>query len=79
MIEYTMRGTQTGVINGRSGSARPIEIDGALVATLDGVGALVAMAVRAGRAARTDLEVGICGEHGGEPRSIAFCHDIGLD
>lgn len=46
---------------------------------VDGVGALVAMAVRAGRAARTDLEVGICGEHGGEPRSIAFCHDIGLD
>jgi len=46
---------------------------------LDGVGALVAMAVRAGRAARNDLEIGICGEHGGEPRSIRFCHGIGLD
>jgi steroid delta-isomerase-like uncharacterized protein len=41
VIEYTMRGTQTGVINGRSGSARPIEIDGALVATLDGSGRLL--------------------------------------
>ena len=46
---------------------------------IEGVGALVAMAVRSGRAVRPDLEVGICGEHGGEPRSIAFCHDIGLD
>ena len=35
VIEYTMRGTQTGAINGREGSSRPIEVDGALVATLD--------------------------------------------
>lgn len=41
VIEYTMRGTQTGVINGRGGSARPIEVDGALVATLDGSGRLL--------------------------------------
>jgi pyruvate,orthophosphate dikinase len=45
----------------------------------DGVGALMRMAVEAGRAARPDLKLGICGEHGGEPRSVAFCHDLGLD
>jgi pyruvate,orthophosphate dikinase len=45
----------------------------------DGVGALVAMAVRKGRAARPGLELGICGEHGGDPESIAFFHEVGLD
>ena len=44
-----------------------------------GVGQLVEMAAAKGRAARPGLKVGICGEHGGEPRSIAFCHGIGLD
>jgi pyruvate,orthophosphate dikinase len=44
-----------------------------------GVGAMVQMATSAGRRARPGLKVGICGEHGGEPRSIAFCHRIGLD
>jgi pyruvate,orthophosphate dikinase len=44
-----------------------------------GVGRLMAMAVREGRATRPDLEVGICGEHGGDPKSIWFCHKIGLD
>jgi pyruvate,orthophosphate dikinase len=44
-----------------------------------GVGALIAMAVTSGRAARPGLKVGICGEHGGEPRSVAFCHRLGLD
>lgn len=43
VIEYTMRGTQIGHINGRPGSARPIEVDGALVATLDGSGRLLAV------------------------------------
>jgi pyruvate,orthophosphate dikinase len=49
--------------------------------TLDteGVGALIKMGIRAGRKTRPDLKVGICGEHGGEPRSIAFCHEAGLD
>jgi pyruvate,orthophosphate dikinase len=49
--------------------------------TLDesGVGNLVETAVRLGREARPDLELGICGEHGGDPRSIAFCHKVGLD
>jgi len=45
----------------------------------DGVGALVAMGVEKGRAAREDIEIGICGEHGGDPQSIDFCHRVGLD
>ena len=49
--------------------------------TLDreGVGQLVRMAAENGRKANPDLEVGICGEHGGDPNSIEFCHEIGLD
>ena len=45
----------------------------------EGVGELVRMAVEKGRAAQPDLELGICGEHGGDPRSITFCHQVGLD
>jgi pyruvate,orthophosphate dikinase len=50
-------------------------------ATLDtvGVGRLMQLAVSEGRQVRQDLEIGICGEHGGEPRSVAFCHSLGLD
>ncbi|MES2177750.1 MAG: pyruvate, phosphate dikinase [Gemmatimonadota bacterium] len=44
-----------------------------------GVGRLIKLAVAAGRSVRPQLKVGICGEHGGEPRSVRFCHDIGLD
>jgi pyruvate,orthophosphate dikinase len=44
-----------------------------------GVGRLMELAVTEGRAARHDLEVGICGEHGGDPASIALCHELGLD
>jgi pyruvate,orthophosphate dikinase len=44
-----------------------------------GVGKLMEMAVKAGRKARKGLEVGICGEHGGDPQSVWFCHKIGLD
>ena len=44
-----------------------------------GVGTLIQSAVAAGRRVRPGLKVGICGEHGGEPRSVAFCHRIGLD
>jgi len=49
--------------------------------TLDitGVGKLIRMAVTDGRTTRPGLKTGICGEHGGEPRSIAFCHQAGLD
>ncbi|HEX6186109.1 MAG TPA: pyruvate, phosphate dikinase [Pyrinomonadaceae bacterium] len=45
----------------------------------EGVGQLVRMGTERGRSVKPDLKVGICGEHGGEPRSIAFCHLIGLD
>jgi pyruvate,orthophosphate dikinase len=50
-------------------------------ATLDqsGVGHLMELAVRLGRRRRKGLEIGICGEHGGDPASIAFCHRMGLD
>ena len=44
-----------------------------------GVGELVRLAVNAGRKVRPDLEIGICGEHGGDPRSVAFCHEAALD
>jgi pyruvate,orthophosphate dikinase len=44
-----------------------------------GVGQLMQMGVELGRVTRPDLEVGICGEHGGDPRSIDFCHQIGLN
>ncbi|MEE4252517.1 MAG: putative PEP-binding protein, partial [Desulfuromusa sp.] len=44
-----------------------------------GVGELVKVGFERGRSTRPDLKVGICGEHGGEPSSVAFCHDIGLD
>jgi pyruvate,orthophosphate dikinase len=45
----------------------------------DGVGALVKQAVEDGRATRPDLKLGICGEHGGDPESVHFFHDVGLD
>jgi len=44
-----------------------------------GVGALVEMACVKGRAVRGDLKLGICGEHGGDPQSVYFCHAVGLD
>src|SRR5688500_3155004 len=46
---------------------------------LEGVGQLISLAVERGRAARPDLKLGICGEHGGDPASIAFCEELGLD
>jgi pyruvate,orthophosphate dikinase len=49
--------------------------------TLDqsGVGDLMRIAVERGRGAKDELKLGICGEHGGEPRSVAFCHELGLE
>jgi len=44
-----------------------------------GIGQLVRMGVEKGRAAKKDLKIGICGEHGGDPQSIAFCHEVGLN
>ena len=46
---------------------------------LAGVGQLMEIGVKRGRATRKDLKIGICGEHGGEPSSVIFCHQIGLD
>jgi pyruvate,orthophosphate dikinase len=45
----------------------------------DGVGQLVRMATQNGRLTRPQLKVGICGEHGGEPASVKFCHSVGLN
>jgi pyruvate,orthophosphate dikinase len=45
----------------------------------DGVGEMMKMALERGRSTRPDIRVGICGEHGGDPSSVHYCHDIGLD
>jgi pyruvate,orthophosphate dikinase len=45
----------------------------------EGVGKLIEMAVKLGRKTRPDLEIGICGEHGGEPSSVEFCYRVGMD
>ena len=45
----------------------------------EGVGGLMKMAVEKGRAKKPKLKLGICGEHGGDPASVEFCHEIGLD
>jgi pyruvate,orthophosphate dikinase len=45
----------------------------------DGVGSLMRLAVEGGRKARPKLKIGICGEHGGDPASVMFCHELGLD
>ena len=46
---------------------------------VEGVGELVKLAAERGRATRPDIKLGICGEHGGDPASIAFCEEVGLD
>jgi pyruvate, orthophosphate dikinase len=46
---------------------------------VDGVGELISLAATRGRAARPEIKLGICGEHGGDPASIAFCESAGLD
>ena len=53
----------------------------AVVATLDtkGIGQLIEIAIDKGRSVKRSLKLGICGEHGGDPRSIYFCHRVGLD
>ncbi len=45
----------------------------------EGVGQLIEMGVKKGRSTRSDLKVGICGEHGGEPSSVEFCHNVGMN
>jgi pyruvate,orthophosphate dikinase len=58
---------------------RILPIDPFVSIDVDGVGELVRIGVERGRKARPDLKLGICGEHGGDPASIRFCHDAGLD
>lgn len=45
----------------------------------EGIGQLVEMGIQRGRSARPDLKIGICGEHGGDPESVKFCHRVGMD
>ncbi|MBR7158016.1 MAG: pyruvate, phosphate dikinase, partial [Bacteroidales bacterium] len=45
----------------------------------DSVGKLVEMGIKGGRSTNANLKVGICGEHGGDPESVAFCHKIGMN
>ncbi len=56
-----------------------IEQDPFVSLDIDGVGELVRLAAGKGRATRPDIKLGICGEHGGDPASIAFCEEVGLD
>jgi pyruvate, orthophosphate dikinase len=56
-----------------------IERDPFVTIDVDGVGELVKMGADRGRATRPDLKIGICGEHGGDPASVAFCEEAGLD
>ncbi len=55
------------------------DIDPFISIDQDGVGELVRIGVERGRKARPDLKLGICGEHGGDPASVHFCHEVGLD
>ncbi len=56
-----------------------IDIDPFISVDRDGVGELVKIGVQRGRKTRPNLKMGICGEHGGDPASVTFCHDVGLD
>ncbi|AET70378.1 pyruvate, phosphate dikinase [Desulfosporosinus orientis DSM 765] len=56
-----------------------MKTDPFVVLDRDGVGKLIDIAVKLGRGANSDIRLGICGEHGGEPNSIEFCHIVGLD
>lgn len=56
-----------------------LKVDPFQVLDQNGVGQLIEIAVKSGRAVRADLKCGICGEHGGEPSSVKFCHKVGLN
>jgi pyruvate,orthophosphate dikinase len=69
-----------------SGKFLPIYVDAGIlkddpfqVLDQEGIGQLVRMGTEKGRATRPDLKVGICGEHGGEPSSVEFCHSVGMN
>jgi hypothetical protein len=67
-----LTGARVGALTVRGLEERAIE-DG------EGVGALVKIAVKKGRRVKPGLKLGICGEHGGEPSSVKFCYEIGLN
>jgi pyruvate,orthophosphate dikinase len=80
--------TQTtfGLSRDDAGRFLPVYVDGGVlpndpfaVLDPDGVGALIELGVRGGRATKPNLKVGICGEHGGEPSSVELCHRMGFD
>jgi pyruvate,orthophosphate dikinase len=56
-----------------------LPVDPFQVIDFDGVGQLMKLAVEKGRSTKKDLKIGICGEHGGEPASVEFCHTIGFN
>jgi pyruvate,orthophosphate dikinase len=56
-----------------------LEADPFAVLDREGVGAMMRMAMTEGRKTRPDIKLGICGEHGGDPSSVEFCHQLGLD
>src|SRR6185436_15881364 len=56
-----------------------LESDPFAVLDREGVGAMMRMAIEEGRRTRPEIKLGICGEHGGEPSSVEFCHQLGLD
>jgi pyruvate,orthophosphate dikinase len=56
-----------------------IEQDPFVTLDIEGVGELVRIGAERGRATRPDIKLGICGEHGGDPASIHFCEEVGLD
>ncbi|MFG1201480.1 pyruvate, phosphate dikinase [Xanthobacter aminoxidans] len=56
-----------------------LEVDPFVSIDVDGVGELVKIGVERGRKSRPDIKLGICGEHGGDPASVAFCHEVGLN
>ena len=60
-------------------AARIITVDPFVSLDQEGVGELIRIASERGRATRPGLKLGICGEHGGDPASVAFCHDVALD
>ena len=65
LAEYTQKGI--------------LEKDPFVTIDVEGVGELVRIGVERGQGRRPDIKLGICGEHGGDPASVIFCHEVGLD
>jgi pyruvate,orthophosphate dikinase len=55
-----------------------LDFDPFIVLDREGVGAMMKLAIQEGRQTRPDIKLGICGEHGGDPSSVEFCHQLGL-